>query len=74
MIKVSGLRHKRANQRDTMMDWLIFQKVYLMYYDIKNKEARNYVIIITSMSNNIQANKEIKIFKTHGVRLKKINL
>ena len=32
-----------------------------MYCDINNKEARHYVMVITIISDNIQANKNIKI-------------
>ena len=43
MIKLSGLRHKRAKKIDPSLAWLIFQRLYLMHCDIKNKEARNFV-------------------------------
>ena len=38
MIKVSGLSHKREKKSDTSIAWLMFQKIYLIYSDIKNKK------------------------------------
>ena len=59
MLKVSGISHKMGKKSDRGMAWLIFQKIYLIYYDINNIEARNYVMFLTSMSekNTRQQNK-----------------
>ena len=53
MIKVSGLGHRRLNQRNLILAWLMFQKIYSIYRDINNKEARNSVINLTSMEGSI---------------------
>ena len=50
MIKVSGLRYNRENQSDPSLYWLMFQKIYLMYLFINNKEEINAAMILTSMS------------------------
>ena len=50
MIRVSGLIHKRENQSDPRLAWLMFQKIYLVYHDINNKEQSNSPMILTSMS------------------------
>ena len=36
----------------------MLQNIYLMNIDINNKEDKNYVVLITSMSKNIQAKKQ----------------
>ena len=54
MIKVSGLSHKREKKSNTSMDRLMFQNICLIYHDINNKYARNSVILLTVMTNNIQ--------------------
>ena len=37
MIKVSFLIHKMAEKSDPRLAWLMFQNIYLMYCEIKNK-------------------------------------
>ena len=48
---------KRENQSDPRLDWFMFYKTYHMYGDTKNKEQRNYALLITSMSENKESNK-----------------
>ena len=55
MIKVSGIIHKRLKESDPRIAWLMLQTIYLMNGDINNKEEIDYVMLITSMSSNIQA-------------------
>ena len=52
MIKVSGLRHKRAYKIDPGISWIIIQKIYLMHQYIDNKEESNTDMLITSMSEH----------------------
>ena len=54
MIKVSGITHKRLKESDPRIAWLMLQTIYLMNGDINNKEEIYYVMLITSMSYNIQ--------------------
>ena len=37
MIKVLGLIHKKAKQRDPRLTWFMFHHIYRMYSDIKKK-------------------------------------
>ena len=37
MIEVLGLIHKREKLRDTRLAWFMFQIIYHMHHDIKNK-------------------------------------
>ena len=53
MIKVSGIRHNRAKQSDTRIDWMISQKIYIIYCDNNNKEESNAVMLLAIMSENI---------------------
>ena len=57
MIKVSGLSHKNAKKIDPRLAWLMLQNIYLMYWDINNKEERNADIILTSMLKHKKSNK-----------------
>ena len=57
MIKVSGLSHKNAKKSDPRLAWLMLQNIYLMYWDINNKEERNADIILTSMLKHKKSNK-----------------
>ena len=58
MIKVSGIIHRRENKSDTRLAWIIPQNIFLMYCNTNNKEEWNSVILLTSMSENIEANKQ----------------
>ena len=58
MIKVSGIIHKRLKESDPRIAWLMLQNIYLMNGDINNKEEINYVMLITSMSQNKQGKKQ----------------
>ena len=58
MIKVSGIINKRVKQSDPILAWLIFQNIYLIYHNIKNKEQSDYLMLLTSTSENIEANKQ----------------
>ena len=49
MIKVSGIIHRRAKKSDTRLNWMMFQNIYLMYRNIKEKEERNSTILLTSI-------------------------
>ena len=63
-MKVSGLSNKREKQRSPTLAWMMFQKIYLMYQYIYNKEEINYDMILTSMSEHEQlkkVNKELDI-------------
>ena len=57
------MKGKKSNPR---MEWLMFQYICLIYHDINNKEVRDSVTLITSMSNNIQTKKYNLKVKTHG--------
>ena len=57
MIKVSGLSHKREKQSYPRLDWFMFHKTYHMYGNTKNKEQRNYAMLITSMPEHEVDNK-----------------
>ena len=37
VIKISDIRHKRAKKSDPRLARLMFQLIYIMYQDIKNK-------------------------------------
>ena len=37
---------------------MIIQKMYLMYCEVKNKEASNSMMFLTILSDNIKANKK----------------
>ena len=52
MIKVSGLSHKRGKQSDPRIVWFMFQNIYFIYRDIKNKVQRNADILLISMSEH----------------------
>ena len=52
---------------------MMLQNRYSMNVDINNKEEINYVMLITSMSQNKQRKKMTK-FKTHGIMWKTTNL
>ena len=54
------------SQSNPRMEWLMFQYICLIYHDINNKEVRDSVTLITSMSNNIQTKKYNLKVKTHG--------
>ena len=58
MIKVSGIIHISLKNIDPRIAWLMLQNIYLMNGDINNKEEIIYVMLITSMSKNIQAKKQ----------------
>ena len=74
MIKVPGLIHKMVNKINPSLALFMIQKIYCMYHDINNKEARNYAMVLTSMVDDIQANKKMTELKTSCIRLKTINL
>ena len=57
LIKVLGLRHNRAKQSDPTIAWFMFHKIYRMYSDIKNKEERNYAMLLTIISEQEESNK-----------------
>ena len=57
MIKVPGLSHKMANQRNLSLAWFMFQKIYIMYLDKNNKEERNSAMLLSSISEHEQAKK-----------------
>ena len=61
VMKVLGLIHKREKQINPRLYWFMFQKIYLMYHNTSKKEARNYVIVLTSMSDNIPLKKMIEL-------------
>ena len=61
MIKVSGLIQKMVNKSDPSLALFMIQKIYCMYHDIKNKEARNYAMVLTSMADDIQAQKNDRV-------------
>ena len=46
------------------MKWLMFQNIFLVYNDIKNKEESNYEMIIISTINNIKHNKQTNIIES----------
>ena len=69
VMKVLGLIHKREKQINPRLYWFMFQKIYLMYHNTSKKEARNYVIVLTSMSDNIPL-KKIDRVETHGLEFK----
>ena len=48
MIEVSGLIHKKIKQGDPNIALFMFQNIYKVYSDIKNKEERNSNMILTS--------------------------
>ena len=63
MIKLLGLNHKRENQSDPRLAWIMFHNIYIMYSDINTKEERNSAMLLTSMSKHEEAkkvNKELK--------------
>ena len=37
MIKLPGLSHKRENQNDSTIKWLVLQKIYFLYCDTNTK-------------------------------------
>ena len=74
MIKVSGIIHKRLKESDTRIDRMTLQSIYSMNNDINNKEEINYVMLITSMSQNKQGKNKMTKFKTHGIMWKTTNL
>ena len=57
MIKLSSLSHKRADQGYPVLACLMFQKIYLMYCDINNKEQSNDSILLTRISEHEQGKK-----------------
>ena len=58
MIKVSILIHKRLKQIDLRIAWLMLKNIYLMNGDINKKGEINAVMILISISEDIQANKK----------------
>ena len=58
MIEVSVLINKRLKKSDPRLAWMILQNMYLMNGDVNNKEERHYAMLLTSMSENVQANKQ----------------
>ena len=59
IIELPGLIHKRENKINPRLACLMYQNTCLMYFNINNKEARNSVVLLKSMSNSIQSKKEI---------------
>ena len=58
MIKVSVFIHNREKQSDPRLAWLMYQNIYLMYSDIKNKKESNSSILLTSMVEHEQDKKQ----------------
>ena len=59
-IKVSGLSRKRAKKIDPRLVLEMFQKIYCIYSDIKNKEETNAAFLLTSMLYHKDINMCIK--------------
>ena len=57
MIQVSYLIHKRATQSDLRIAYLMSQKIYTMYCNVKKKEETNVTMLLTSMLEHEQYNK-----------------
>ena len=57
MIKFSGIIHKRGNQSNPRLAWLVFSNIYILYHYIKNKEESNAAVILTSMTEHEQPRK-----------------
>ena len=74
MIKVSSIIHKRIKQSDPSIASTMLQNIYLLNGDINNKEEINYVMLITSMSLNIQAKNKTTKFNNHGIMWKTTNI
>ena len=51
----------------------MFQNIYLVYCDTKNKEEGDYSMLLTSMAEHEQGKKQNNEVESHGVR-EKINL
>ena len=54
---MSGLIRKRLNKSDITLAFMMLQNVNLMNGDVNNKEENNYAMLLTNMSENVQANK-----------------
>ena len=81
MIKFSCLSHKREKQSNPRLTRLIFQKVYILYCDINNKEEINAAMLVTSMSEHEHSKniyKELKDSRDNNEKnqpfLKKMNI
>ena len=74
IIKLSGFRHKRAKLRNLRLACLMFQYIYLIYSYTNKKETGNSEIILTSMSDNIQSNKQNEKVEDSQGKAKKIKL
>ena len=74
MIKVSSIIHKRIKQSDPRIASTMLQNIYLLNGGINNKEEINYVMLITSMSLNIQVKNKITKFNNHGIMWKTTNI
>ena len=57
MIKVADLITKWAKKSDPRLALMMLQSIYLMNGDINNKGETNDVMILISISEDIQANK-----------------
>ena len=58
MIKVADLIKKMAEKSDPRLSWLMLKNIYLMNGDLNNKGEINAVMILISISEDIQANKK----------------
>ena len=74
IIKVSGLNQKRAKQKNPRLTWMIPQKIYLMYSDIRNKEERGYVMLLKSMPEHKQSNTVKQKLEESWDKTEKINI
>ena len=57
MVKFSGLSHNGEKKINPRLAWMILQKIYRMYCNIKNKEEGKSAMIIKNMPEHEQANK-----------------
>ena len=73
MIKLLGIRQNKAIQIKPIMAWLMFQIICLLYHNIKNKEEINTMMLLTSMSENIQVNKQNETFEDSKGKTEKFN-
>ena len=63
MIKVADLIKKRAEKIYPRLAWLMLKNIYLMNGDINKKGEINAVMILISISEDIESNKRRNILR-----------
>ena len=74
MIKCSGFRHKRENQSNTRLTWIMLKIIYIMYQILRTNKKGIRIQFLQECQNMNKPTNETKNLMTHGIMLKTIKI